>query len=130
MDIENEIWGIMSRYLKVEPMERRREDWIQMDKKIEFMPVDYAYYFVQYQNLYFSEVYNEYKNISVVIYGSGLENAVGIWPLCIYRNNQGELQLGSIGGLLLEPLLIDDVEETDLSIEIRQGGGKIFKSYM
>lgn len=34
MDMENEIWSIMNQNLDLEPMKKRREDWIQLDNKI------------------------------------------------------------------------------------------------
>lgn len=122
MDMENEIWSIMNQNLDLEPMKKRREDWIQLDNKIKYAPVNYAYYFIEYQNLYYSEVYEKYIDFSVVIYSPGKKEPIGVWPLCIYMDKDKNMQVGSMGGEVLPPLLISDIEGTELSTNVMGGG--------
>ncbi|MCR5225688.1 MAG: hypothetical protein K6E27_00550 [Eubacterium sp.] len=60
--------------------------------------------FILYQAEYFSDVYDAYKDISMILYRGG--RPVGIWPVCLYIKN-GRIHFGSLGGPLIEPIFTD-----------------------
>ncbi len=80
-----------------------RESWLKCLKSIpynKYVPLQYKPSFIEYQTEYFSDVYDRYADISMVLYRGG--KPVGIWPLCIYQKGE-ECFLGSLGGDIVEP---------------------------
>lgn len=69
----------------------------------KYVPLSYKPSFIEYQKAYFSDIYDDYRDISVVLYRGGIP--IGIWPLCLYRRD-GYLHFGSLGGYLLEPYFV------------------------
>ena len=73
IDEKRRIQSILSKYLQFKYMEEDAENWIKMENNTKmYVPVNYAYYFVQYQNMYFSDVYDDFIDIS---------------PCCMNANN-------------------------------------------
>lgn len=102
MELLDKISDIIKKHLTYGVMEERKEDWETIVYNNEVVLVDYAYYFVSYQNLYFKEVYNQYYNLSMVIYDG--KHPIAIWPLCVFLENN-KWKIGSNGGQVLEPIL-------------------------
>lgn len=105
------IMGILGKHLELKEMENALQEWysIENDPSI-YVPVDYSYNMVVYQNAYFSDVYEKLIDLSIVIYNGG--RAVGIWPLSVTQNNQ-VYEIGSWGGILLPPLLRENAGKTE-----------------
>ena len=76
--------------------------WNIIASQCEYLPLSYKANFVRYQNTYFDAVYDDYTDISTVIYSGGI--AIGIWPLCIFKK-EGKYFLGSLGTEVLPPKL-------------------------
>lgn len=120
-DIKNEISGkidekkriqdVLSKYLQFKYMQEDTKNWIKIENSTKmYVPVNYAYFFVQYQNAYFSGVYDDFIDISIVIYNGGIP--AGIWPLSLHCKG-GRHELGSWGGELLPPLLLEKNYNTE-----------------
>ena len=62
-----------------------------------YIPLQYKPSFLKYQEAYFSDVYEEYRDHSLVLYRGG--KPIGIWPLCIFKKLGGCHLLG-LRGLL------------------------------
>ena len=110
-DEKKRIQEVLSKYLQFKYMEEDAGNWIKIENSATmYVPVNYAYYFVQYQNLYFSDVYDGFIDISIVIYNGGIP--AGIWPLSLHSKG-GRHYLGSWGGELLPPLLLEKNYNTE-----------------
>lgn len=67
----------------------------------KYVSVQYKPSFIRYQEEYFTHVYEEYTDCSLILKRGGI--VVGIWPLCLYYSNN-EILLGSNGSDIVEPL--------------------------
>ena len=106
MDCLQKIQDILIRNLEARLLAEDLHGWMKCLKSIpcdKYVPLGYKPSFIEYQKAYFSDIYNEYSDISVVLYRGGIP--VGIWPLCLYRK-EGHLYFGSSGGYLLEPYFV------------------------
>lgn len=84
-----------------------QKNWVKCLNSIsnqQFVPLSYKPSFIEYQKEYFSDVYEEYYDISMVLYRGGIP--VGIWPLCIYKIDH-MYHWGSLGAYILEPIFIN-----------------------
>lgn len=111
IDEKKRIQEVLSKHLQFKYMEEDAGNWIKIENSTEmYVPVNYAYFFVQYQNTYFSDVYDSFIDLSIVIYNGGIP--AGIWPLSLYCRG-GRHYLGSWGGELLPPLLLEKNYNTE-----------------
>lgn len=67
-----------------------------------YIPLQYKPSFLKYQEAYFSDVYEEYRDHSLVLYRG--EKPIGIWPLCIFRKLGGVPSFGTAGAALMGPI--------------------------
>lgn len=98
------VWDILESEMDVKPLWADMENWSRCLGSIphrQFVPLSYKPSFIAYQKAYFSDVYEEYEDLSVVLYRGGLP--VGIWPLCFFKTD-GRYRFGSLGGFIAEPL--------------------------
>ena len=109
--LKEEIMEIFqSEKLQIKWMEDNCDIWNGIVNKVLYAPVYYDSYFVKYQNQYFSEVYDEYIDISFIAYNGGI--SAFIMPLCIYKKN-GEYFLGAEGGAIYSPLLSENIQNEE-----------------
>lgn len=109
--LKEEIMEIFqSEKLQIKWMEDNCDIWDGIVNKVLYAPVYYDSYFVKYQNQYFSEVYDEYIDISFIAYNGGI--SAFIMPLCIYKKN-GEYFLGAEGGAIYSPLLSENIQNEE-----------------
>lgn len=84
-----------------------KESWMKMENsQLNTVLVSYAYYFVDYQNTYYSAIQDDFSDCSIVIYNGGTPQA--IWPLSVSKNGGGETGsyvLGTFGQELLPPFV-------------------------
>lgn len=93
--------------LEVKLMSEDMDRWIECLRAVphgKYVPLTYKPSFIEYQAAYFSDVYDEYRDISLVLYRGG--KRVGIWPLCLYKKEE-KIYFGSLGGYIAEPLFVD-----------------------
>ncbi len=81
-----------------------RESWSRCLGAIprdRYVSVHYKPSFIEYQKEYFSSVYEDYVDCSMILERGGIP--IGIWPVCTYKKD-GKIIIGSNGGELIEPL--------------------------
>ena len=103
MIIDN-IGAFISSKLDAKLLCEDRENWIKCLKSMDhslFVPLQYKPSFIEYQRDYNKDIFEEYQDISMVLYRGGI--AVGIWPLCIFCDN-GVYRFGSLGMPVMQPL--------------------------
>ena len=110
--------------MQIKWLDGNGDTWDEIVNKVLYAPVYYDSYFVKYQNQYFSEVYNEYTDISFIAYNGGIP--AFIMPLCIYKKN-GEYFLGSEGGMIYSPLLSGNIQNEEGKRKILKKCLKILK---
>lgn len=94
---------ILKKYFDFKMMEEASDIWRLIENgNNTCVFVDYAHDFVAYQNAYFSDIYEEFHDLSLIIYNGG--TAAAIWPLSLYKS-MGQYQIGSWGKELVSPLL-------------------------
>lgn len=109
---------ILKKYFDFKMMEEAPDIWRSIENdNTTCVFVDYAHDFVDYQNVYFSDIYEELHDLSLIIYNGG--TAVAIWPLSLYKS-MGKYQIGSWGKELISPLL----RETGYTTETKR---KLFR---
>lgn len=102
MDIKD-IGILLATRVEAKLLTNDKESWLKCLKSIpcnKYVPLLYKPSFIEYQAEYFSDVYDRYDDISMVLYRGG--KPVGIWPLCIYQKGE-EYFWGSGGGYIIEP---------------------------
>lgn len=100
-DIANTLLSRIESKLMVDDL----DNWNQCVSGIgknDYVPLQYKSGFLNYQEKYFKDVYEDYRDISMVLYRGG--RPVGIWPICIFIK-EGKLQFGTAGTTLMGPLL-------------------------
>ncbi len=99
-EIASSVWE----KLECRPMAEDEENWNRclaaMDRDA-CVPLDYKPGYIRYQAAYFRDVYEGFRDISVVLYRGG--KPVGVWPLCVYRKD-GRTCFCSAKSALLGPL--------------------------
>ena len=91
------IFKIISEELEYKKMLDDENVWVRIENSADSMvPVSYAYQFVLYQNEYFKERYMEIYNCSIVLYNKN--TPVGIWPLSVFRKEDGVWGISAWGG--------------------------------
>lgn len=91
------IFKIISEELGYKKMLDDENVWVRIENSADSMvPVSYAYQFVLYQNEYFKERYMEIYNCSIVLYNKN--TPVGIWPLSVFRKEDGVWGISAWGG--------------------------------
>ncbi len=93
--------GLEAKYIK-DDLDNWYEITMQFPRE-NYIPLQYKPSFLDYQEEYFRNVYDFYKDISVVLYRGG--SPVGIWPVCVYIKDN-RLCIGTAGTALMPPLLI------------------------
>lgn len=105
MQIDGKTESCIYKELEAKAMDDDLENWNMllnsMDKSL-YVPLQYKPEFLHYQEEYFKNVYNEYRDISMVLYRGG--QPVGIWPVCLYSKDE-QLIFGTAGTALMQPLL-------------------------
>lgn len=70
--LRDEICSIVKQYLSVAFLSENQIKWMDLENLDgEYVPVHYGFYNVIYQKKYFEAVYDEYTDISVIIFGGG-----------------------------------------------------------
>lgn len=116
--MKEDIIKILKQHLSFKFMEDEPDVWRFIENNTDIcVNVEYAHDFVIYQNAYFSDIYEEFYDLSLIIYNGG--TAIGIWPLSLYVI-EGKFYIGSWGKELLAPLLC----ETGYTIETKR---KLYK---
>lgn len=104
--LRDKVCNIVKQHLPVIFLSENQEAWINLENlSDQYVPVHYGYYNVIYQRKYFEAVYDEYTDISVIIFGGG--TPVCIWPLAYWKKSE-EYIVGSNGLEVLPPLLLND----------------------
>lgn len=80
--------------------------WEGTQKKIKLLPTQYLSENINYQELYYKEKMPFYEDISVILIKGGV--AVGIWPLCLFIDNDDNMRIGTFSSSIVQPLLMDD----------------------
>lgn len=93
---------IFNKYFECEYIWENPEAWQRIEKESPYLSVEYTFYNIEYQNLYFKEIYEELHNLSIVAYSGG--QPMAIWPLCVYI--QDGIQISAWGGAFLLPPFI------------------------
>ena len=76
-------------YFEYKWMYDDKESWMRIENsRLTTVPVSYAFYFVDYQNTYYSAINDDYMDCSIVIYNGGIPQA--IWPLSVSKNGGGQ----------------------------------------
>lgn len=114
----NDIKKFLNNKFEFKYMTEDLDNWIRcINKQVSFfIPVSYKSSFIQYQELYFKDVYEEYMDLSMVLYRGG--RAVGLFPFCIYKQN-GVYSFGSNGGDVLEPVFVEDLKPESINSIIK-----------
>lgn len=112
---KDNISHILSKWLQFKYMVDDIDSWIKFETdKDLYVPTHYALFVVKYQYkyLYYSEIYEDIIDISIVIYNGGVP--MGIWPLSLYCK-KGKWGIGSYvgGGELLPPFLLENRYNTE-----------------
>ena len=105
MSLLNEITAAVQEKIECKPLSDDPENWdrcLAAMGRNEYVPLQYKPGFLKYQETYFKDVYNGFRDISMVLYRGG--NPVGIWPVCIYEKD-GKVQFCTAESALLGPLL-------------------------
>lgn len=99
-DIAAEVWS----KIECKPLSGDPENWYKclaaMDRR-DYVPLQYKPGFLKYQETYFRDVYEGFRDISMVLYRGG--KPVGIWPVCVYRKD-GKTVFCTAESALLGPL--------------------------
>lgn len=117
--LRDEIYNIIQEHLSVCLLSDDANGiWIALENTVDgYVPVDYSYYNIMYSNKYFDAVYEDYNDISIVIFRGG--TPVCIWPLAYWKKDN-EYVIGSNGLELLPPLVLD----TKFTVEAKR---KLFR---
>lgn len=76
------ICNIVRQYLSVALLSENQAGWMDLENlDNEYVPVHYGFYNVVYQKKYFEAVYDEYTDISVIIFGGVDQFVYGRWPI-------------------------------------------------
>lgn len=109
--LRKKICEILKQHLPVLFLSESKEEWIALENVADqYVPVHYGYQNIIYQSKYFEAVYDDYTDISVIIFGGG--TPVCIWPLAYWKRDI-EYVIGSNGLEILPPLLLDDQFSTE-----------------
>ena len=104
MSLLNEAAAEIRRRIECKPLSEDPENWYKcleaMDRNT-YVPLQYKPGFLKYQEAYFRDVYEGFRDISMVLYRGG--RPVGIWPVCIYLKD-GKIQFCTAESALLGPL--------------------------
>ncbi len=82
------------------------EDWLLVQKEIDYLPVLHSSSSINYQEQYYCELNDEITDLSQVIYWDN--RVVGILPLTLSQKDSN-LHLTSQGGPVLQPLLKEEM---------------------
>lgn len=100
------------RLLDIKFLEENIETWKQIEEQSVYLPTEYSYNAVLYQNMYFSERLPDYIDGSIILYHGGIP--IGIWPICFYKSdNQENICIGSEGVQLLPPFILESYGNTE-----------------
>ena len=103
--LQNRVCDILKQHLPVLFLSDTQEEWRALENvSDQYVPIHYGYQNIIYQSKYFEAIYDDYTDISVVIFGGGVP--VCIWPLAYWKSDTGYV-IGSNGLEILPPLLLD-----------------------
>ena len=91
--------------IECKPVTEDTENWdrcLAAMPRDTYAPWDYKSSVLRYQEAYFCGAYQENLDMSMVLYRGG--KPVGIWPVSVFRKDDGKTQFGTTGGALLPPL--------------------------
>jgi len=100
--VKNTIDSVAKKYFLVHPINECYDKWNHITSLNSHISVEYSYWNVIYQSRYFEDVFEEYRDITLLIDNGGVYI---LWPLCIYKNKEGVTVIGSNGGALLPPVI-------------------------
>ena len=104
MSLISETAAEIFRSIECRPLAEDEENWNRclaaIDRE-EYVPLQYKPSYLRYQELYFKDVYEGFRDVSMVLYRGG--KPAGIWPVCIYLKD-GKAQFCSAESALLGPL--------------------------
>lgn len=114
---KEKLGNIIKEYFEYKWMYDDKESWMRIENsRLTTVPVSYAFYFVDYQNTYYSAINDDYMDCSIVIYNGGIPQA--IWPLSVSKNGGNETDsyvLGTFGQELLPPF-VEEIKYNEESL--------------
>ena len=70
--LRKKVCEILKQHLPVLFLSETQEEWIALENVADqYVPVHYGYQNIIYQSKYFEAVYDDYTDISVIIFGGG-----------------------------------------------------------
>lgn len=112
----NDALHLLKKYITADEIDLAGQKWLELENGNEaYVPVHYAYYNILYQKRYFEDVWQNYTDISVVLWGGG--RPIGMWPVA-YWFKDGKYVIGSNGMDLLPPLFVFPMLTTEAKRKI------------
>ena len=99
---------LLTKYINDNP-----DDWEDVLRNCEYVPVMYLISFVNYQSEYMIGAVDEHIDMSLIIYHDN--RPVAVWPLCIYRS-KSVWKIGSNAGQICPPLFVENLTEKSKKI--------------
>lgn len=105
MDL-SDVCSFLENSLGAKLLSEDEEEWLLCLNQLpraSYVPAQYKPSFIDYQREYFTDVYEEYRDCSMILQRGGVP--IGIFPLCLYKQSN-RINIGSLGGDIVEPLFI------------------------
>ena len=93
--------------IECKPVTEDTENWdrcLAAMPRDTYAPWDYKSSVLRYQEAYFCGAYPENLDMSMVLYRGG--KPVGIWPVSVFRKDDGKTRFGTTGGALIASLVL------------------------
>ena len=100
--------SFISSSVTFKPKNLHKDDWLFVQQQLYYLPVLCSESSIQYQEKYFSDLIDEIKDLSQIIYLD--KRPIGIFSLTLSMKDNN-LKLSSQGLPLIQPLLVSDISK-------------------